>query len=105
MMSNGAEIRVITSITKDNVHSCKELVTWVNDIRHLNKVSFGLAVSENRFMTGILSPAIKEQLKMSESLYGSNPDIVKHNQEVFNTLWENAIPAKKRFDQLLLEVP
>jgi two-component system, OmpR family, sensor histidine kinase VicK len=44
----GGRIRLITEITKDNIHYCKELIKIVDELRHLDGLIGGIAVSDQR---------------------------------------------------------
>ncbi|MBD0300335.1 MAG: hypothetical protein ICV82_08835, partial [Nitrososphaera sp.] len=46
----GAKIRAFTEITKENIHYCKELMKLVDELRHLDGVKGGMAVSESEYM-------------------------------------------------------
>jgi two-component system, OmpR family, sensor histidine kinase VicK len=50
----GGKIRAFTEITKDNIHYCKELMKLVDELRHLNGVKGGIAVSESEYMATTL---------------------------------------------------
>ena len=43
----GSKIRAFTEITKENIQYCKELIKIVDELRHLDGVKGGLAVSES----------------------------------------------------------
>jgi two-component system sensor histidine kinase VicK len=46
----GSKIRAFTEITKENIQYCKELMKIVDELRHLDGVKGGLAVSESEYM-------------------------------------------------------
>ncbi|MFL6483719.1 MAG: hypothetical protein ACJ70Z_03255, partial [Nitrososphaera sp.] len=46
----GGKIRAFTEITKENIQYCKELMKIVDELRHLDGVKGGLAVSESEYM-------------------------------------------------------
>lgn len=46
----GGRIRAFTEITKDNLPYCKELMKLVDELRHLEGVRGGIAVSEAEYM-------------------------------------------------------
>ena len=57
----GGKIRAFTEITQDNLRYCKGLIELVDELKHLDGVKGGVAVSENEYMattriTGKLSP-------------------------------------------------
>ncbi len=45
----GGKIRAFTEITKENVYYCKELSKLVDELRHLDGVRGGIAVSETEY--------------------------------------------------------
>lgn len=90
----GVKIRYVTEITAENLSHCKELVQFV-ELRHLDGVRGSFAVSEGEFVAGI---AGKAQLK--RLVYSDVPEVVAHQQDVFETLWAAGVPAKERMTQL-----
>ena len=107
MKRKKVKIRAITEIRKNNLSDCKKLYVMVDDLRHLKGVECGIAVSEDQYMTAASSLLKQELSKMknikyqiSEAVYSTREEVVRHNQYIFNTLWENATPACIRFKQL-----
>lgn len=48
--SIGAKIRVVTEITSDNIHYCKELAEIIDELRHLDRLKGSIVISESEFM-------------------------------------------------------
>jgi two-component system sensor histidine kinase VicK len=46
----GGKIRLITDITKENINYCKELMKIVDELRHLDEIKGGIAISESEYM-------------------------------------------------------
>jgi len=94
----GVYLRYITEITKDNLSYCKELMTMVNELRHLDGIKGNMYLSE----TGYLAPAtFHERGKpASQIIYSNVKEIVEHQTYVFDTLWTRAISAEERFEQI-----
>jgi two-component system, OmpR family, sensor histidine kinase VicK len=46
----GGKIRAFTEIMKDNIHHCEKLMKLVDELRHLDGVKGGIAVSETEYM-------------------------------------------------------
>jgi hypothetical protein len=90
----GVRIRYVTEITSDNAEQCIELEKFV-ELRHLGRVSGSFAVSESEFVAGIRGEKTLEKLVNSDE-----KELVQSQQDVFETLWENAMPAKDRFKEL-----
>src|ERR671933_2635323 len=94
----GVYLRYITEITKDNLSYCKELLTMVGELRHLDGIKGNLYLSE----AGYLAPAtFHERGKpAAQIIYSNVKEIVEHQTYVFDTLWIRAIPAEERFEQI-----
>jgi hypothetical protein len=94
----GIYLRYITEITKGNLSYCKELMTMVNELRHLDGIKGNMYLSE----TGYLAPAtFHERGKpAAQIIYSNVKEIVEHQTYVFDTLWTRAISAEDRFEQI-----
>ncbi len=94
----GVYLRYITEITKDNLSYCKELMTMVGELRHLDGIKGNMYLSE----TAYLAPAtFHERGKpAAQIIYSNVKEIVEHQTYVFDTLWTRAIPAEERFEQI-----
>ena len=90
----GVQIRYVTEITAENLVHCKELMRFA-ELRHLDGVRGSFAVSEGEFVAGIAGKAHLEKL-----VYSDIPEVVAHQQDVFETLWAAAMPAKERIMQI-----
>ncbi|HYY49339.1 MAG TPA: HAMP domain-containing sensor histidine kinase [Nitrososphaeraceae archaeon] len=94
----GVYLRYITEITKDNLSYCKELLTMVGELRHLDGIKGNLYLSE----AGYLAPATfhEKGKPAAQIIYSNVKEIVEHQTYVFDTLWTRAIPAEERFEQI-----
>jgi hypothetical protein len=97
MISRGGKIRLITEITKDNMHYCKSLMRIVTELRHLDGLIGGIAVSESEYMS---TTALKRKELLTVAFYSNEEEVVKSGQYVFDTFWEKAIPAKRRIKEI-----
>ena len=87
------KIRFIVEITRDNIHYCKELRQYVDELRHLDGLKGAIAVSESEFVgTSIL----REKQYLTQLLYSQEKEIVEQQQYIFDTFWKNSIPADLR---------
>jgi sugar-specific transcriptional regulator TrmB len=93
----GAKIRFITEITKDNIHYCKELMNIVTELRHLDGLIGGIAVSESEYMT---TTTLRKKELLTQVFYSNAHEVVKQGQYVFDTFWNKAIPAKQRIKEI-----
>ena len=93
----GAKIRAFTEITKENISYCKELMKIVDELRHLDGIRGGMAVSESDYM----ATTILEQSKpLTEVIYSNVKEVVEQNQYIFDTLWTSAISAEQKIREI-----
>jgi hypothetical protein len=97
----GGRIRAFTEITNDNIHYCKELMKLVDELRHLNGVKGGIAVSESEYMATTL---LEEAKPLTQVIFSSVKEVVEQGQYIFDTLWNTAIPAEQRIREIEEEV-
>ncbi|MFL6316023.1 MAG: ATP-binding protein [Nitrososphaeraceae archaeon] len=93
----GAKIRAFTEITKDNINYCKELMKLVDELRHLNGVKGGLAVSETEYMA---TTVLEEAKPLTQVIFSSVKEVVEQGQYIFDTLWNTAIPAEQKIREI-----
>jgi two-component system, OmpR family, sensor histidine kinase VicK len=93
----GARIRAFTEITKENIHYCKELMKIVDELRHLDGVKGGVAVSESEYMATTI---LEESKRLTEVIYSNVKEVVEQGQYIFDTLWRSAIPAEQKIKEI-----
>jgi two-component system, OmpR family, sensor histidine kinase VicK len=92
----GAKFRYITEIKKDNIVYCKELMK-VGQVRHLDGIRTNFVVTDTEYT----SSAIMQQIHAHpEIVYSNVRSIVEQQQYLFENLWNNAIPAERRIDEI-----
>ncbi len=93
----GGKIRAFTEITKDNVHYCKELMKLVDELRHLEGVRGGMAVSESEYMA---TTVLQEAKPLTQVIYSNVKEVVEQGQYIFDTLWNASIPAEQKIREI-----
>ena len=93
----GAKIRAFTEITKENIHYCKELMKLVDELRHLDGVKGGMAVSESEYMA---TTVLEESKPLTEVIYSNVKEVVEQGQYIFDTLWSSAISAEQKIKEI-----
>jgi signal transduction histidine kinase len=93
----GAKIRAFTEITKENISYCKELMKIVDELRHLDGVRGGMAVSESEYMATTI---LEESRALTEVIYSNVKEVVEQNQYIFDTLWSSAISAEQKIREI-----
>jgi two-component system sensor histidine kinase VicK len=92
------KIRYITEITKDNLDYCKELISIVDEFRHLNGIKGNFYLSEEEYAA---PSTLHEKGKSSEMMIYSNvKEIVENQQYIFDSFWSKAIPAEQKIKEI-----
>jgi len=97
ILKRGGKIRCITEINKDNKDYCKELLNIVSELRHLDGLKGGIAINESEYMA---TTVLKEEQPLTEVIYSNAKEVVSQNQYIFDTFWNNAIPAIKKIKEI-----
>jgi K+-sensing histidine kinase KdpD len=96
--SRNVELRYVTEITKDNISYCKELMTIVDELRHLDGIKGSFMVSEKEYLAPII---LFEKGKVATQIIYSNvKEIVEHQRYVYDTLWSKGIFAENKIIEL-----
>jgi len=95
----GTKLRLITEITKENIVYCKTMIRYF-DVRHIDSVkgNFGI-VDGNEYLGNILP--IDADSK-TQRIHIKIRSFVETQQYFFDTLWNNAIPAKEKIKEIEL---
>jgi two-component system, OmpR family, sensor histidine kinase VicK len=97
VIRRGGRIRLITEITNENLHYCKDLVNIVTELRRLEGLIGGIAVSESEYMS---TTTLRWKQLLTQVFYSSAKEVVKQGQYIFDTFWNKAIPAEDRIREL-----
>jgi two-component system, OmpR family, sensor histidine kinase VicK len=96
--SRGVHTRYLTEITDDNILYCKELMTIVDELQHLDGIKGNFMVSEKESLAPIV---LFEKGKVATQIVYSNvKQIVEHQQYVFDTLWTKGISSYQRIREI-----
>jgi two-component system, OmpR family, sensor histidine kinase VicK len=96
--SRGVKLRYITEITRDNISACKELMTIVDDLRHLEGIKGNFMVSDNQYVAPII---LFEEGKVASQIVFSNvKELVEQEQYTFDIFWSKAIPAQDKIREI-----
>ena len=96
--ARGVKLRYLTEITHDNIAACKELMTIVDELRHLDGIRGNFMVSETEYRAPVI---LFEKGKIASQIICSNvKEIVDQHQYMFDTLWNKAISAQQRIKEI-----
>lgn len=96
--NRGIRLRYLTEITNANISYCKELMSIVDDLRHLDGIKGNFMISESEYLAPVASHEEKEISPLI--IYSSVQEIVEHQQYVFDTLWNKSVSAQKRMREM-----
>ena len=97
LLEGGCIIRCITGITSDNIESCKEILSLVTELRHLEGIKGGIAINQSEY---IATSVIKKGQSLTELYHSNLAPVVEQGQYIFDTLWRNSIPAIKKIREI-----
>jgi two-component system sensor histidine kinase VicK len=95
--NRGGTIRAFTEITRDNIHYCKELRKLVDELRHLEGMKGGIAVSEAEYMA---TTVLQEATPLTQVIYSNIREVVEQMQYIFDIFWYRAIPASQKIREI-----
>nr|MDQ6865397.1 hypothetical protein [Thermoproteota archaeon] len=93
----GGKIRAFTEITKDNIQYCKELIKIVDELRHLDGIKGGIAVSETEYMA---TTVLQEAKPLTQVIYSNVKEVVDQGQYIFDIFWYRTIPAEQKIREI-----
>ena len=94
----GVKLRYLTEITHDNIAACKELMTIVDELRHLDGIKGNFMLSETEYLAPVI---LFEKGKIASQIICSNAkEILDQHQYMFDTLWNKAISAQERIREI-----
>jgi signal transduction histidine kinase len=96
--TRGTKLRYLTEITNDNLYYCKELLSIVNELRHLDGIRGNFYVSENQYA----APAsFHEKGKSADMIiYSGTKEIVQHQQYIFESIWNASTSAERKIKEI-----
>jgi len=95
----GVRLRYLTEITNDNLSYCKEIMSMVDEVRHLDGIKGNFMISESEYLAPITS---RDKIKPANTydIFSNVKEIVEHQQYVFHTFWDKAIPAEQKIREI-----
>jgi signal transduction histidine kinase len=69
----------------------------VDELRHLDGVKGGMAVSESEYMATTI---LEESKPLTEVIYSNVKEVVEQGQYIFDTLWSSSISAEQKIKEI-----
>ncbi len=99
LKNKGVTIRWITDITKENINHCKELMR-IAQVRHLDGIKGAFGVHDRKYYVASANVTKEGRTLPGELIISTVKVIVQQQQQIFNLLWEKAIPSKHRIMEI-----
>jgi len=96
--SRDIRLRYLTEINNSNISYCKELIGIVNELRHLDGIKANSMISETEYLAPLI--LYEEGKVASQIIYSDVKEIVEQGQYIFDTLWNKAIPAEQKINEI-----
>jgi two-component system, OmpR family, sensor histidine kinase VicK len=97
ILARGAKIRCVTEVTSENIKYCKELLSVVSELRHLDGIKGGIAINESEYMA---TTVLRKEQAATHLIYSDVDEVVAQGQYLFDTLWKNAVPAIRKIMEI-----
>ena len=68
-------------------------IFFVDELRHLDGVRGDIAINESEYMP---TAVLQEAKPLTQVLYSNVKEVVEQGQYIFDTLWNEEIPAEKK---------
>ncbi len=97
ILVKGGKIRCVTEVSPENIQYCKELLSVVSELRHLDGIKGGIAINEYEYMA---TSVLRKEEAPTHLIYSDICEVVAQGQYIFDTLWNNAVPARKKIIEI-----
>jgi len=94
----GVKLRYLTEITKDNLPYCRQLMTMVDELRHLNGIKGNFYISEIEY--GAPATFHEKGKSADMMIHSGTKEIVEHQQYVFDTIWNTSVSAERKIKEI-----
>ena len=95
-------IRYITEITKENLRYCKELISLVDELRHLNGIKGNFYVSEQEYAAP--STLHEEGMSSEMMIYSNVKEIVEHQHYIFDSFWNTSTSVERKIREIQSDI-
>jgi two-component system, OmpR family, sensor histidine kinase VicK len=100
--NNWVKQRYLFEITRDNIQYCRNLMQIVghdNYFCHSGDIEANFVVNEKEYLGSITLREPQQQ-----AIYSNMNGILEQHRSIFDTLWNKAIPAKQRIEEIQEEI-
>src|SRR5436309_405883 len=96
--NRGVMLRYLTEITNANISYCKELISIVGELRHLDGIKGNFMISESEYLAPLV---LFEHGKVApQAVYSNFKEVVEQQQYIFDNFWNMGVPAGERIKEI-----
>ncbi|HZA07189.1 MAG TPA: hypothetical protein VE619_05740, partial [Nitrososphaeraceae archaeon] len=96
--NKAVKIRYLTEITTENISYCKEMMSIVDELRHLDGIKGNFMLNELEYLAPVI---LFEKGKIaSQIIYSNIKELVEQQQFVFDSFWSRATPAQQKIREI-----
>ena len=96
----GVKFRYITEITKENIFYCKQMIKEFDaELRHLDEVKGNFEINDGG-KEYIATANLQKAKPLKQLIFSNVKEIGEQQQYVFNTLWNKAILAEEKINEI-----
>jgi signal transduction histidine kinase len=93
----GVAIKVVTEITSDNMHYCKEIMKFA-ELRHIDGIKGNFEITETEY---VASATLQKEKPVTQIIYSNAKNVIDQQRFVFRSFWSKAIPAEQRIKEIV----
>ena len=103
--NRGVRLRYLTEITAENISYCKEMLSIVSEMRHLEGIKANFMISEMEYVAPLVmldngGVTTTTTAASAQIIHSHLDELVKQHEYMFDTLWSNATLAEQRIKQI-----
>jgi two-component system, OmpR family, sensor histidine kinase VicK len=97
LRKRGVTARFITEITEKNLSFCKQMRKLGIKLRHLSGMRGNILINETEYLASI---DVIEGRPLNQIIYSNMPQLIQHEEFLFETLWNDSLPARQRIEEI-----
>jgi signal transduction histidine kinase len=94
----GVKVRYLTEINKENIYYCKQLLTMVDELRHLGGIRGNFYVTGEEY--GAPATSHKKGRSAEMMIYSHLKEVVEHQQYIFESVWNTSTSADRKIKEI-----
>jgi signal transduction histidine kinase len=94
----GIKVRYLTEINKENLYYCKQLLTMVDELRHLGGIKGNFYVTDEDY--GAPATSHEKGRSAEMMIYSHLREVVEHQQYIFESIWNTSTSAERKIKEI-----